>query len=253
MPYVEGESLRDRIRREKQLPLDEAMTLAREVADALSCAHSRGVIHRDIKPENIMLQSGHAVVTDFGIARAVDAAGGDRLTETGMAIGTPTYMSPEQAAGEQDLDGRSDLYALGCVLYEMLAGEPPFTGPTVESVIHQHLTADPRPITPDGLRVGPAAGGPTRLLVPHPDRGSGPYLCAWAPDARTIYYLNRDASGWSIRSIAASGGSSRLLVTFDDPERQPVRYTFVTDGRRFYFTLGRRESDVWVAELRRQP
>jgi serine/threonine protein kinase len=147
MPYVEGESLRDRIRREKQLPLDDAMKLAREVADALSYAHSRGVIHRDIKPENVMLQSGHAVVADFGIARAVDAAGGDRLTGTGVTLGTPTYMSPEQAAGETDVDGRSDLYALGCVLYEMLAGQPPFTGATAQSVISQHLTADPPPIT----------------------------------------------------------------------------------------------------------
>ena len=147
MPYVEGESLRDRIRREKQLPLDDAMRLSREVADALSYAHSRGVIHRDIKPENIMLQSGHAVVADFGIARAVDVAGGDRLTATGVTLGTPTYMSPEQAAGEEDLDGRSDLYALGCVLYEMLAGQPPFTGATAQSVISQHLTADPAPIT----------------------------------------------------------------------------------------------------------
>ena len=147
MPYVEGESLRDRLSREKQLPLDDALRIAREVADALSYAHGRGVIHRDIKPENILLESGHAVVADFGIARAVDAAGGDRLTETGMAIGTPTYMSPEQAAGEPDLDGRSDQYALACVLYEMLAGQPPFTGPTVESVIHQHLTAAAPPAT----------------------------------------------------------------------------------------------------------
>jgi Tol biopolymer transport system component len=146
MPFVEGESLRDRLDREKQLPVDDALRIAREVADALSYAHSRGVIHRDIKPENILLESGHAVVADFGIARAVDAAGGDRLTETGMSIGTPTYMSPEQAAGERDLDGRSDLYALGCVLYEMLAGQPPFTGPSVESVIHQHLTAAAPPI-----------------------------------------------------------------------------------------------------------
>jgi serine/threonine-protein kinase len=147
MPYVEGESLRDRIDREKQLPLDEALLLAREVADALSYAHTRGVIHRDIKPENILLQSGHAVVADFGIARAISAAGGGRLTETGLAVGTPAYMSPEQVAGETDLDGRSDLYALGCVLYEMLAGQPPFTGPTLESVVHQHLAAEPRPIT----------------------------------------------------------------------------------------------------------
>jgi serine/threonine-protein kinase len=147
MPVVEGESLRDRLDREKQLPLDDALSIAREVADALSYAHSRGVIHRDIKPENILLESGHAVVADFGIARAVSAAGGEKLTGTGMAIGTPQYMSPEQAAGEKDLDGRSDLYSLGCVLYEMLAGQPPFTGPTVESVIHQHLMAIPPPVT----------------------------------------------------------------------------------------------------------
>jgi TolB-like protein len=147
MPYVEGESLRDRLDREKQLPLDDALQIAREVADALSYAHSRGVIHRDIKPENILLESGHAVVADFGIARAIDAAGGERLTETGLTIGTPAYMSPEQAAGDQDLDGRSDLYALGCVLYEMLAGQPPFTGATAGSLVHQHLTAEPPPIT----------------------------------------------------------------------------------------------------------
>ncbi len=147
MPFVEGESLRDRMAREKQLPLDDALQIAREVADALSYAHSRGVIHRDIKPENILLEHGHAVVADFGIARAVDAAGGTQLTETGLAIGTPRYMSPEQAVGESELDGRSDLYTLACVLYEMLAGQPPFTGPTVESVIHQHLAVDAPPIT----------------------------------------------------------------------------------------------------------
>jgi eukaryotic-like serine/threonine-protein kinase len=148
MPYVEGESLRDRLDREKQLPIEDALQIAREVADALSYAHAHGVIHRDIKPENILLESGHAVVADFGIARAINAAaGGEQLTETGMAVGTVRYMSPEQAAGERDLDGRSDLYALACVLYEMLAGQAPFTGPTIESIIHQHLTATPPPIT----------------------------------------------------------------------------------------------------------
>ncbi len=147
MPYVEGESLRDRLNREKQLPVDDALRIAREVADALSYAHGRQVVHRDIKPENILLESGHAVVADFGIARAVSAAGGERLTETGLAVGTVQYMSPEQAAGESDLDGRSDLYALGCVLYEMLAGQPPFSGPTAESIVRQHLTANPPPIT----------------------------------------------------------------------------------------------------------
>jgi len=147
MPFVEGESLRDRLTREKQLPLDDALQISRDVADALSYAHSRGVIHRDIKPENILLESGHAVVADFGIAKAVSAAGGETLTQAGMAIGTPAYMSPEQAAGAESLDGRSDLYSLACVLYEMLAGQPPFTGPTVESLIHQHISVDPRPIT----------------------------------------------------------------------------------------------------------
>jgi TolB-like protein/tetratricopeptide (TPR) repeat protein len=147
MPYVEGESLRDRLGREKQLPVDEALRISREVADALSYAHSRGVIHRDIKPENILLQSGHAVVADFGIARAIDRAGGETLTETGLALGTPAYMSPEQAAGSRDLDGRSDLYSLGCVLYEMLAGQPPFTGPTIARVVHQHLAVEPPNIT----------------------------------------------------------------------------------------------------------
>jgi len=169
MPFVEGESLRDRLDREKQLPLDEALQIAREVADALSYAHSRGVIHRDIKPENILLESGHAVVADFGIARAVDAAGGDRLTETGMAIGTPSYMSPEQAAGERDLDGRSDQYALACVLYEMLAGQAPFTGPSVESVIHQHLTAAAPPVTQYRPAVPPEiAGALQRALAKTP-------------------------------------------------------------------------------------
>ena len=108
------------------------------MADALSYAHAHDVVHRDIKPDNIMLESGHAVVADFGIARAVDAAGGDALTQTGIAVGTPVYMSPEQAAGDE-VDGRSDLYALGCVLYEMLGGQPPFTGSTAESLVHQHV------------------------------------------------------------------------------------------------------------------
>ena len=137
MPFVDGESLRDRLNREKQLSIPDALQLAREVADALGYAHSRGVIHRDIKPENILLERGHAVVADFGIARAI--AEGTRpegkLTQTGMAIGTPAYMSPEQSVGESGLDARSDLYALGCVLYEMLAGEPPYSGPTAQAII----------------------------------------------------------------------------------------------------------------------
>jgi len=144
MPYVEGESLRGRVERERQLPLDDALRIATDVAAALHYAHQHGVIHRDIKPENILLTSDSAVVADFGIARALTEAGAGRLTETGLSLGTPQYMSPEQATAERELDGRSDVYALGCVLYEMLVGEPPFTGPTTQSIIAKVLTEPPR-------------------------------------------------------------------------------------------------------------
>jgi tetratricopeptide (TPR) repeat protein len=138
MPYVEGESLRDLLARETQLPVDMALALAREVASALDYAHAQGVIHRDIKPENILLSGGQAVVADFGVAKAVGEAGGRRLTETGLAVGTPAYMSPEQALG-QVVDRRSDVYALGAVVYEMLVGEPPYTGPTAQAIIARRL------------------------------------------------------------------------------------------------------------------
>jgi serine/threonine-protein kinase len=140
MPYVEGETLRQRLDREKQLPVAEAVRIACEVADGLSHAHGRGVIHRDIKPENILMSGGHAVIGDFGIARAIAAAGGEKLTQTGLAMGTPTYMSPEQALGEGQLDGRSDLYSLACVLYEMLVGEPPHAGPTAQAIIARRVS-----------------------------------------------------------------------------------------------------------------
>ncbi len=140
MPFVEGESLRDRLERETQLPLEDALQITREVADALSYAHSRDVVHRDIKPENILLESGHAIVADFGIARAITAAGGEKLTNTGLAIGTPSYMSPEQASGEHRLGAPSDIYSLGCVAYEMLAGEPPYTGPTAQAIMARRLS-----------------------------------------------------------------------------------------------------------------
>ena len=140
MPFVQGESLRDRLSRERQLPLDDALQIAREVADALGYAHALGLVHRDIKPENILFEAGHAVVADFGIAKAIAAAGSERLTETGLAIGTPQYMSPEQAAGSKDVDGRSDLYSLGCVLYEMLSGDVPYTASTPQAVIAKKLS-----------------------------------------------------------------------------------------------------------------
>ena len=128
MPLVRGETLRARLERERQLPIADAVRIAREVADALQHAHAQGVIHRDIKPDNILLQDGHALVADFGIALAVQSAGGQRMTQTGLSLGTPQYMSPEQAMGERTIDARSDLYALGAVTYEMLVGEVPFTG-----------------------------------------------------------------------------------------------------------------------------
>jgi eukaryotic-like serine/threonine-protein kinase len=147
MPYVAGETLRSRLERERQLPVDDAIRIAREVADALGHAHALGILHRDIKPENILLQGGHALVADFGIALAVQQAGGQRMTQTGLSLGTPQYMSPEQAMGERTIDARSDVYDMGAVTYEMLAGEPPFTGGTVQAIVAKLLTDVPRPLT----------------------------------------------------------------------------------------------------------
>jgi TolB-like protein/Flp pilus assembly protein TadD len=160
MPFVEGESLRDRLRRERQLPVDDALRIAREAAQALQYAHDHGVIHRDIKPENLLLtRDGNTLVADFGIARGLDvgSAGNEKLTDTGLVVGTPAYMSPEQASGERTLDARSDVYSLASVLYEMLAGEPPFTGPTMQAMIVKRLTEPPpsvragRPTVPEAV------------------------------------------------------------------------------------------------------
>jgi tRNA A-37 threonylcarbamoyl transferase component Bud32 len=147
MPYVPGESLRQRLEREGQLAVPEAVRIATEVASALDYAHRQHVIHRDIKPENILLLDGAALVTDFGIALAVQQAGGERMTQTGLSLGTPQYMSPEQAMGERVITPRSDIYALGAVTYEMLAGEPPFTGPTVQAIVARLMAETPRPLT----------------------------------------------------------------------------------------------------------
>jgi hypothetical protein len=147
MPYISGETLRARLERERQLPIADALRIAKEAADALSAAHALGIIHRDIKPENILLQGDHALVADFGIALAVQHAGGQRMTQTGLSLGTPQYMSPEQALGEKTVDARADVYALGAVTYEMLTGEPPFTGSTVQAIIAKLMTDPPRPLT----------------------------------------------------------------------------------------------------------
>jgi serine/threonine protein kinase len=156
MPFIQGESLRDRLTREGQLPVPDAVRLATEVASALDSAHRQGVIHRDIKPENILLHDGSALVADFGIALAVQQAGGARLTQTALSLGTPQYMSPEQAMGERSITARSDVYALGAVTYEMLAGEAPFTGPTVQAIVARLMAEAPRPLS-----------GQRRSIPPH--------------------------------------------------------------------------------------
>src|SRR3989454_800306 len=158
MPFVSGESLRHRLTREGKLPVADAVRILHEMADALAYAHAEGVIHRDVKPENILLQGGHAVLTDFGVARAlVESRSGGRLTDTGLALGTPGYMSPEQAAGERHVDARADVYALAVVGYEMLAGFPPFAGPTAQALIAAHLTGTPKPLTDARPDTPPAA------------------------------------------------------------------------------------------------
>jgi TolB-like protein len=146
MPYVAGETLRERIQGQGQLPLADAIRITREICEALECAHGEDVVHRDIKPGNILLESDHAVIADFGLARAVRAAVSDDLSSAGLALGTPPYMSPEQASGGDQVDGRSDIYSLGCVLYEMLSGEPPFTGPSAQAIAAKHLQLPPPPL-----------------------------------------------------------------------------------------------------------
>ncbi len=214
MPFVEGESLGQRLDRKGQLPLDEALRIAREVADGLDYAHDRGVVHRDIKPGNILLSRGHALIADFGIAKAIGAAsGGDATaTATGLSVGTPRYMSPEQAAGVTEVDGRSDVYALGCVLWEMLAGEPPFDGPTPRAILARNRTASGREPAREGD--GHLAGGPStdrgRTGEGAPgagDRGSGQAAHAQGPAAGD---WSRSARGRSRRNMVRVPGLLEL-------------------------------------------
>ncbi|MGD2122711.1 MAG: protein kinase [Gemmatimonadota bacterium] len=209
MPFVEGESLREKLDREKHLPVEDAIRIAGEVADALDHAHRRGVIHRDIKPGNILLHEGRALVADFGIALAVTAAGRDRLTETGLSVGTPSYMSPEQASGEGGVDARSDLYSLAAVVYEMLSGQPPYTGPTAQAIVAKILTERPEPLRKSRPRtpfwVEEAVD---RALERIPaDRHAS--AVAFAQDLRT----ERRASGRSLGPSARMAIAATVLVS----------------------------------------
>jgi len=158
MPFVEGESLRQKMERDGRLPVRDAVRILHEVVDALAYAHERGIVHRDIKPDNVMLSGRHAIVTDFGVAKAVSAAGGEKLTTAGLALGTPAYMSPEQAMGEADLDHRSDIYAVGALAYEMLTGEPPFDRPTAQGILSAHALDAPEDVTERRSNIPPVLG-----------------------------------------------------------------------------------------------
>ena len=205
MPFVEGESLRDRLKREQQLPIADAVRIASEVAGALDYAHRHNVIHRDIKPENVLLHDGRALVADFGIALAASHAGGSRMTETGMSLGTPQYMSPEQAMGQREITARSDVYALGCVLYEMLLGEPPFTGPTAQAIVAKVMTEEPRPLT---LR--------RRTILPHIESAVLTALAKLPAD--------RFESAKGFAEALASPASLRTTVVSAAHFRRPVRW-----------------------------
>ncbi|MEO7133633.1 MAG: serine/threonine-protein kinase, partial [Vicinamibacterales bacterium] len=215
MPFVDGESLRDRLARETQLPVADALAIASGVAAALEYAHRHDVIHRDIKPENILLQSGQPVVADFGIALAVQHAGGQRLTQTGMSLGTPQYMSPEQAMGDRTLDARTDIYALGVITYEMLAGEPPFTGPNTQAIVARVLTEKPRRLS--GLResvpahVEAAVHQALQKLPADRFTSAAEFARALTTAGATMGYgaasepSQARATGWSLRRWAVAG------------------------------------------------
>jgi len=250
MPNVEGESLRGRLDRDKQLSITDSVRIASEVADALEYAHQRGVVHRDIKPENILLQGGHALVADFGIALAVQEAGGARMTQTGLSLGTPQYMAPEQAMGERDITARADIYALGAVAYEMIAGEPPFTGPNSQAIVARVLTETPRPLSRQRHTVPEhvEAAVMTALEKLPADRFETAAQFSAAirgDDASHIHTTRRTAASratatskaslyrWAIAVAAALGIGAIAGWAAHRPgntERQAVRFSFVPDS-----------------------
>jgi serine/threonine-protein kinase len=271
MPFVEGESLRDRLRREGQLPLADALGITRDVASAIAYAHTHDIVHRDIKPENVLLTSGQAVVSDFGIARAVSAAGSGNLTATGVTVGTPAYMSPEQAVGSQQLDGRSDVYSLGCLLYEMLAGRPPFAAPTAAGLLHQHLGASAPPVTTIRPGVPKAVDAAiTRALAKAPaDRfaSASEFAAALAPESartrRRVPPQRRSRAFWGAAALAVAvatfggwwawarltghgrGSLAALGRVRADPRRVAVLYfESEADGRRLSLIAGGLTEDL---------
>ena len=284
MPYVSGESLRGRLTREKQLPVEDALRLIKEVASALDYAHRQGVVHRDIKPENILLQDGSALVADFGIALAVQQAGGSRMTQTGMSLGTPHYMSPEQAMGEREIGPRSDVYALGAMAYEMLAGEPPFTGPNSQAIMAKVLTEQPQQLRLKRPTVAPATEAAilTALQKLPADRFASAATFAdaltnlsatvpmttvlpsmrpavadrwrWAALAAGVVALaSTGAALWAVRR-APDAPVTRVSVAFPKAERLRAvptrRFAISADGARIVYvgadSLGTR---LWVREL----
>ena len=219
MPFVEGEGLRDRLKREGQLPVADALRIATQVAAALDYAHRHGVVHRDIKPDNILLHDDSAVVADFGIALAVQSAG-TRFTQTGLSVGTPQYMAPEQATGERAVDGRADIYALAAVLYEMLMGEPPFTGPSIQAIVARTLGEEPRSLTAQRRAVPPAVDRAVlRALEKLPaDRfstaGEFSHALNAAADAAVRPQRTEPAASWRIAAFVLAGVSTLLLAAF---------------------------------------
>ena len=285
MPYVEGESLRDRLTREKQLPVDEAVRITREVADALDYAHRHGVVHRDIKPENILLHDGRALVADFGIALAVSRSeGGTRMTETGMSLGTPHYMAPEQAMGEREITPKADVYALGCVLYEMLSGEPPFTGPTAQAIIARVMTEEPRSLTLQRRTVPPHVeeavqvalsklpadrfataaefaaalaqeGAHAHRHTAAATRPSGPLgrrFVAWLPWAAALAAVALlGAWGWMRELAASRQATSWQRVTFGDSIVMSTTYPSLAlspDGSTLVFKDDIQNGRLWVKQ-----
>ncbi len=287
MPFVAGETLRDRLRREKQLPVPDAVRIASEVASALDYAHRQGVVHRDIKPENILLHDGRALVADFGIALAASKASGERMTETGMSLGTPHYMSPEQAMGEREITARSDVYALGAVLYEMLTGDPPFTGSTAQAIVARVVTESPRPLLPQrhtvpphietavltaleklpADRFGTAADFANALTTPKYTAATAPTAAAlpprahvrrWSPTilvALGIAALATGAALWGWLRPAPKPQISRFSLFFRPGEGlQPTptagNIAVSPDGRRLvYVGPGEGGARLWLREL----